>query len=76
MSNSEKFVFLLKNESKLLAKYIYEAWNIRKSELMVRNKNIIIIVSAYVSLIYLALLLLFFAYFLMYQPSHVVLCYV
>ena len=37
MNNSEKFVFLLKNESKLLAKYIYEAWNIRKSELMVRN---------------------------------------
>ena len=28
MSNSEKFVFLLKNESKLLANYIYEAWNI------------------------------------------------
>ena len=37
MSNSEKFVFLLKNESKLLANYIYEAWNIKKSELMVRN---------------------------------------
>ena len=30
MSNSEKFVFLLKNESKLLANYIYEAWNIKK----------------------------------------------
>ena len=33
----KNFVFLVKNESKLLANYIFEAWNIRKSELMVRN---------------------------------------
>ena len=37
MSNSEKFVFLLKNKSKLFTNYIYEAWNIRKSELIMRN---------------------------------------